>query len=192
MIRRKSIEKIQEPLTPAAGNSTPQRHRSRVNGMKAIQRTLRKPLSQRIKNRLSDRKRSRVTMDVTTTFSSTRHRFEDFMPCAALKGVLGPIATFLKGRVGRPWQKIWRELKLRFAGIPFNPAELKAQVADFVEFDVLQKDGFLCHGSGLWSGRPLTGGWRQRFFVCPVSGQLRQIEPQTFSRCIASTAQKIC
>ena len=92
--------------------------------------------------------------------------------CANLHG---PLPRFFQKQVGRPWVTIWRELRLRAAVSRASSVALRIDVENFVATQVCHVQGKLVHTTGLWAGQPLTGSWRQRFFVCPESGLLQAI-----------------
>ena len=98
----------------------------------------------------------------------------------------GPLSEFLRKQVGRPWARIWRELRLRAAVSGTNCLALRNDVENFVATQVCVARGKLVHTTGLWAGQPLTGSWRQRFYVCPKTGVLELITArQALMRCKA-------
>ncbi len=88
--------------------------------------------------------------------------------------IFGPIAGFLASRIGARWHQVLAELSDRLG----NEADFRAilpRLSELVEFNVVQIDGQLFHGSGLLKGQTLLAGWRRRLYVCPVSGRLKRI-----------------
>ncbi len=89
--------------------------------------------------------------------------------------ISGPCDEFLKRRTGWMWTDIVRDWAL-LTGQPnpfrgTTPEGLASLVAQGVE----SVGGELLFHGGWFAGRPLRAGWRQRWFVCPVSGRLLAI-----------------
>jgi len=98
------------------------------------------------------------------------------------KQLFGPVASFLKSRIGARWNQVVAELCDKL-GSEAGFHRIVPQVSELVEFNVVEADGGLCHGSGLLKGQPLQAGWRRRLYVCPTTGRLRRIESALAKAC---------
>ncbi|RLS41111.1 MAG: hypothetical protein DWH78_02895 [Planctomycetota bacterium] len=96
------------------------------------------------------------------------------MTCRPRK-IFGPVAGFLGARIGARWSVVAAELSSRL-GSEIDFRCVIPQLAELVEFHVVNIDGQLCHGSGLLKGQPLHAGWRRRLYVCPKTGRLKRID----------------
>lgn len=96
------------------------------------------------------------------------------MTCRPRK-IFGPIAGFLGARIGARWSLVVAELRSRL-GSEIDFRCLSPQLAELVEFHVVNEGGQLLHGSGLLKGQPLQSGWRRRLYVCPTTGRLKRID----------------
>lgn len=85
------------------------------------------------------------------------------------------IWNILESHVGCRCQHLMDELRVHEFFRRLGDEQLVHQVSQFVEFHVVEKRGQLCHGSGIWTGRPLTTGWRRQFYMCPLTGCLARI-----------------
>jgi hypothetical protein len=88
---------------------------------------------------------------------------------------LGPMRRFLRSRVGRPWNKVHREL---CEYVSFNNAVQKhvlTHVFDFVRQFVEVRDGEVRDRTARWRGRRLDAG---QMYICPTSGLLKVVKPR--------------
>ncbi|MCA9036392.1 MAG: hypothetical protein KDA91_14755 [Planctomycetaceae bacterium] len=90
-------------------------------------------------------------------------------------GLFGPLFHFLNERTGKPWQRVARELRLRFAQHQLSEAQIRILASDFVDFHVDDDGTQLRFSEGLLAGQPLISGWRRRLFVCPRTGLLKPL-----------------
>lgn len=119
----------------------------------------------------TDRAFDRAPAKVGMGFGKTKHLNEN----------LAPLLRFLRGSVGRPWDKVRSEI---CAGLSMSSAVQKHvidHVKDFVEENPRMIDG-VPHRPTTFGGakgvfRPLSsfGRWRG-FYVCPKTGLLREVK----------------
>ncbi len=83
---------------------------------------------------------------------------------------LNPLARLLERRVGRPWDRVYSEIRAHLRCD--DPVQLHVLVHlwQFVERHVVMIEGW---PHRVCSGRPLTG-YRWSFYVCPSTGLLRR------------------
>lgn len=90
---------------------------------------------------------------------------------------LNPLYRYLDAQVGRPWDKVYAEIR----------AHVNADTA--VQFHILQHlydrlvvrvrregDGTLWYQPQWGSRLPLSAGWRVRLYVCPDTGLIRRLK----------------
>lgn len=94
---------------------------------------------------------------------------------------LAPLVRFLRGSVGRPWDKVRSEI---CAGLSMSSAVQKHvmdHVKQFVEVNPRMIDG-VAHEPTTFGGangvfRPIGAfGWWRVFYVCPKTGLLREVK----------------
>jgi hypothetical protein len=88
---------------------------------------------------------------------------------------LAPLYRFLRGNVGRPWNKVWSELREHVAFENTVQKHILGHVFDVVERHAVLVDGDV-YALERWGGLgPLRAwGWRPQLYVCPTSGLLRE------------------
>lgn len=114
--------------------------------------------------------------------SVSRHRFGRGK---VLNEYLGPLVRYLRSQVSRPWDKVWSEI---CAQCPAKNAVLfhvHQHIDGYVQQTVWERDGVLYVPPDL----PMVGRFahwvekgyyiRDRFYVCPRSGLLRELDPKT-------------
>ena len=88
---------------------------------------------------------------------------------------LGPLRRYLQSNVGRPWDKVFSEIRAHINVNSVVQAHILTHVFDYVAVNVVLLDGVPCHGDGRWYGRPLHERWGL-FYVCPRTGLLRRVK----------------
>lgn len=89
---------------------------------------------------------------------------------------LKPFERFLRGSVGRPWHKVYAEIRAQVDGGSAVQMHILEHLDGYVELHVREVDGVL-YGGGRYGGPSplLTSRYRDTFYVCPRSGILKQV-----------------
>ena len=92
---------------------------------------------------------------------------------------LSPLYRYLAAQVGRPWDKVYSEIRARVAADNALQYHILQHLYDRIARHVeIAADGSLWV-QGSWGGRQQLGtGWyRQTLYVCPRTGLLRRVKP---------------
>jgi hypothetical protein len=84
---------------------------------------------------------------------------------------LAPLRRYLRGNVGRPWDKVFSEICHGLSVRSAVQKHVRDHLRDFVELHAEER------GGQLWGGRYtrhlLGQGWRDQLYVCPRTGLLK-------------------
>lgn len=95
---------------------------------------------------------------------------------------LSPLKRFLEKQVGRPWDHVFAEICQHLRVDSVIQGHVRDHIDDFVETQVIEIDGVLCHGQGWSRGRPLQSRFGAKLYVCPRTGLLRKVKKRKIVR----------
>ena len=91
---------------------------------------------------------------------------------------LGPLRRYLEGNVGRPWSKVYAEIRVTLDSRKATGLHILQHLSDFVECDTwLDGKTVMVWGRRWRAAQPVTG-----LYVHPVSGLLRKAPDRTRAR----------
>ena len=89
---------------------------------------------------------------------------------------LAPLRRYLRRQVGRPWDKVYSEIRQTIDTRSTIGLHVLQHLEDYVATDAFIKDGVVCEFT--WSGAAPVRGW----YVHPKSGLLRFAKPRKTTR----------
>lgn len=88
---------------------------------------------------------------------------------------LAPLYRFLDAHVGKPWDKVYSELRAGLSTGSTVQLHILQHLHHHVELHVLMVNGVPCHNTGWGRGSPLVSRGRHgMLYVCPKTGLLRR------------------
>ena len=96
---------------------------------------------------------------------------------------LSPLYRYLDAQVGRPWNKVYGEIRARVNADTAVQYHILQHLYDRIAVKVRQEaDGSLWHHPEWGRSQPLEQAWRLHLYVCPRTGLIRRIKPQRTMR----------
>jgi hypothetical protein len=90
----------------------------------------------------------------------------------ALEENLAPLRRYLEGQVGRPWDKVYSEIRQNLDNRSATGFHILQHLEDFVQIRTVLIDGKL-YGGRWWGLWPVHG-----LYVHPITGLLRRAKPE--------------
>jgi hypothetical protein len=116
-------------------------------------------------------KREKIRQKWTKNYTETK----DFT------NVLGPLYGYLLKQVGRPWDKVYSEIRKQLKPTSMQNIHILGHIDDIVETNVIMKGKVPCHAEGgRFYGDPI-GSFSRRYetlYVDPNTGILRRLKPK--------------
>lgn len=90
---------------------------------------------------------------------------------------LSPLYRFLEAQVGRPWDKVYAEVREHVDADSAVQYHILQHLYDRIAVSVWREDdGVLWFQSRWGRSRPLSESWGIRLYVCPDSGLIRRVK----------------
>ncbi len=101
---------------------------------------------------------------------------------------LNPLRRYLSAQVGRPWDKVYAEIRSRIDTSNAVQYHILQHLYDRLAVKVWEDDqGRLCHQPRYGHPEPLSARWsRIQLYVCPRSGLLRRVKRRTRAEPVAA------